>query len=687
MILISVDTLRADRLPAYGYRRIETPNLDALRRDSVLFENAYAQVPLTLPSHTSLFTGRLPPQNGVRDNIGYRLGPAPETLAGFLKKNGYATGGAVSSIVLAEATGVSRGFDFYSDDVEPTAISQSLGRVQRSGIETVQRLEEWLAGVEGKPFFAFLHLFEPHSPYEPPEPYKSRYSSAYDGEIARADEIVGEFLRHLKEKNLYEKSALFFLSDHGEGLRDHGEEEHGVLLYREAIRVPLFLKFPGSRRGGETVTAPVALTDVFPTIVGLLHLTAPPGLSGISLAEGLGGQALPSRQIYSETLYPRLHLGWSDLASLVDERHHYIQAPRAELYDIVADPGEKKDLAEALPPAFRSLHVALDRMERPLQPPGSSDPEQVKRLAALGYISATTSDWAAKDLPDPKDRVEAVDQLKEGFGELQANRFAEAAKTFKSLVERNPRMTDVWLMLAQAYLKLGRDQEAFKALQEAAHLLPGNPQVLSALSEYYLETGRYKEAREHASLAGGAGASNSHLMLARIALAQGDLVTAESAAQEALRETPKGRIPHLILGHIRRERGDLLGALEELEMARRLSREKGQPPLGNLDFLRGDVLARLGREKEAEAAFREEIARFPFVPAPRTGLALLYASQGREREARGALEALVALKTPEALSAAIRTYQILGDPDSAAALRVARRRLFPEARERPEGTG
>ena len=494
-------------------------------------------------------------------------------------------------------------------------------------------------------------------------------------------------MRLLNEKNLYEKSVLFFLSDHGEGLRDHGEEEHGVLLYREALRVPLFLKLPGSRRGGERVTAPVALADIFPTITGLLRLTAPPGLSGISLAEGLDGQALPSRQIYSETLYPRLHLGWSDLASLVDERHHYIQAPRPELYDIVADPGEKNDLAEALPPAFRSLRVALDRMERPLQPPGGSDPEQVKRLASLGYISATTSDWAAKDLPDPKDRVEAVDQLKEGFGELQANRFAEAAKTLKPLLERNPRMTDVWLMLAQAYLKLGRDQEAFVALQQAARLLPGNPQVLSALSEYYLETGRYKEAREHASLARGAGATNPHLMLARIAIAQGDLATAESAAREALQETPKGRIPRLILGHIRRERGDLLGALEELEIARRLSREKGQPPLGNLDFLRGDVLARLGREREAEAAFREEIASFPFAPAPRTGLALLYASQGREREAREALEALVALKTPEALSAAIRTYQILGDPDSAAALRVVRRRLFPGARERPEGAG
>src|SRR5262245_7225666 len=283
VILISVDTLRADHLPADGYRAAETPNLDALRKDSVLFENAYSQVPLTLPSHTTIFTGLLPPQHGVRDNLGYALSDGPPTLAGYLKQRGYSTGGAVSSIVLSHVTGVGRGFDFYEDTVEPDRISQTLSRVQRHGNETAALLSDWIGPHADQPFFAFLHLFEPHTPYEPPEPYKSRYKLAYDGEIARADEIVGTFLKYLKDQEVYDRALLIFLSGHGEGLNDHGEDEHGVLLYREAIHVPLMIKFPKARRAGESVAEPVALTDVFPTVAEAAGLPVPPGLAGRSL--------------------------------------------------------------------------------------------------------------------------------------------------------------------------------------------------------------------------------------------------------------------------------------------------------------------------------------------------------------------------------------------------------------------
>src|SRR5262245_132573 len=283
VVVISVDTLRADHLPAYGYRGVATPGLDALRKDSVLFENAYSHVPLTLPSHTTIFTGLLPPQNGVRDNLGYALGPGPATLASWLKAKGYATGGAVSSIVLSHATGVSRGFDFYEDGIEPAKASQTISRVQRNGAETAALLTEWMRAHDKGPFFAFLHLFEPHSPYEPPEPFKSRYALPYDGEIARADDIVGVFLAGLKERGLYDRALIVFLSDHGEGLNDHGEDEHGVLLYREAIHVPLMVKLPGNRRAGETVAAPVALVDVFPTIVEGVGISPPAGLPGRSL--------------------------------------------------------------------------------------------------------------------------------------------------------------------------------------------------------------------------------------------------------------------------------------------------------------------------------------------------------------------------------------------------------------------
>lgn len=683
VVLISVDTLRADHLPAYGYRGVATPNLDALRGDAVLFENAYSHVPLTLPSHTVILTGLLPPQNGVRDNLGYALGPGPATLAAFLKAQGYATGAAVSSIVLSHATGISRGFDFYEDNIEPTKISQSISRVQRGGDDTQALLAEWVDGRAGKPFFAFLHLFEPHTPYEPPEPYLSRYKLAYDGEIARADEIVGNFLRFLKQRDLYDRALIVFLSDHGEGLNDHGEDEHGVLLYREAIHVPLMVKFPGSRRRGEAVKAPVALVDVFPTVAEVLGLAAPPGIAGRPLTAALSSApAAPARRIYGETLYPRLHLGWSDLSSLIDERNHYIQSPQSELYDIVADPGEKRDLSEGLPPAFRSMRAELERMPRPLQAPGGSDPEQVKKLAALGYISGSTVDLTKKDLPAPRDRIGAVLALKKGFGALQAGRYAQAVEVLGALLKAEPGMTDVWQMYGEGCMKLGRQEEALAALEQAARLSPGNPQVLMALSDYYIETGNFAEAKKHAEAVGEAGGTSPHENLARIAVAERDLDAAERESRAALEKSPLRRIPHLILGRVRHDRNDYTGALVELELARRPRHGGAAPPLQNLNYLRGDSLARLGRDAEAEAALREEIHDFPFNPAPWPALAMLYASQGREDEARKALTDLVhGLHTPEAYFAAIKTYEILGDPKAAAELKSEQKRLFPTARE------
>ncbi len=688
VVLISVDTLRADHLPAYGYAGIQTPNLDALRADAVLFENAYSQVPLTLPSHTALFTGLLPPQNGVRDNLGYALGPGPATIAAFLKAQGYATGGAVSSIVLSHATGVSRGFDFWDDNIEPTKLSQSISRVQRGGNDTQALLAEWVAGQGGKPFFAFLHLFEPHSPYEPPEPYRSRYPLPYDGEIARADEIVGNFVRFLKERGLYDRAVVIFLSDHGEGLDDHGEDEHGVLLYREAIHVPLMVKFPKSRRRGETVRSPVALVDVFPTIADVLGVAAPPGLAGVSLAATLRpGAAAGPRRIYSETLYPRLHLGWSDLASLVDDRDHYIESPHAELYDIVADPGEKRDLAQGLPPAFRSMRAELGRMPRPLQAPGNADPEQVKKLASLGYISGSTADLSQKNLPAPRDRIGAVAQLKEGFGAMQAGDYPKAVAVFRKLLEAEPGMTDVWQMYGESCMKLGREDEALAALTQAAKLSPSNPQVLMALSDYYLETGKYEEARKHAEAAGNSGSTSPHENLARIALVEGDLDAADREARAALEKYPLRRIPHLILARVRHDRRDYAAALSELDLAARP--QAGEPlPLQNLNYLRGDSLARLGREQEAEQAFLAEIREFPANTSSRAALAMLYASQGREAEARKALSDLVRdVHTPDAYFAAVKTYEILGDPTSAAEVRAELRRVFPTARERKETGG
>ena len=268
VILISIDTLRADRLPAYGYKGVETPNIDALRADGVLFTDAYSQVPLTLPSHASLLTGLLPADNGVRNNIGYRLeDPKRPSIPTTLKAAGYATGAAISSYVLRASTGLGALFDDYDDAIVPKP-GEPIGTLQRSGYASEEIAAAWIAKHKGERFFYMFHIFEPHSPYEAPEPFASRYKNPYDAEVATADDIVGKFVASLKASGVYDDAIVILISDHGEGLNDHGEPEHGIFLYREAIHVPLIVKLPKRARAGETVGRPVALVDLFPTITG-----------------------------------------------------------------------------------------------------------------------------------------------------------------------------------------------------------------------------------------------------------------------------------------------------------------------------------------------------------------------------------------------------------------------------------
>jgi Flp pilus assembly protein TadD len=323
-----------------------------------------------------------------------------------------------------------------------------------------------------------------------------------------------------------------------------------------------------------------------------------------------------------------------------------------------------------------------------MQAPGGSDPEQVKRLASLGYLSATSADFARKDLPAPRDRIGAVAQLKEGFGAMYGGKYAEAALVFRKLLAAEPGMTDVWQMYGDCLMKLGDEKGALAALTTAAKLSPANPQVLMALSDYYMQIGNFAEARRHAEAAGHAGTTDPHENLARIALAEGDLAAAEREAREALEKYPTRRVPHLILARVRHDRRDYQGALAEIALAERPHAGGDNPPLQSLNYLKGDSLARLGREKEAEQAFVAEIRTFSFSPAPRAALAMLYASEGRDAEARKALADMVReVNSPDAYFAAIKTYEILGDPRAAAVLRAEQRRIFPTARERKDVGG
>lgn len=681
IVLISIDTLRADHLPAYGYRGVETPNLEALRGDSLVFENALTHVPLTLPSHASLLTGLLPFEHGVRDNLGYRLSKDHVTLATFLRGRGYATGGAISAVVLDHGSGIAEGFDFYDDAVEIRDVQEPMGHVQRSGWQTEKLLEEWIERQPGgKPFFAFLHLYEPHTPYDPPEPFKSRYRSRpYDGEIAAADAIVGRFIDYLKRKGIYDRALIVLLSDHGEGLGEHSEDEHGILLYRSTIWVPLFLKLPGSADAGRRVPEPAQIDDVFPTVCSVLGEKGPRGLSGVSLW-ALAHEKQSPRRVYSETLYPRFHFGWSDLASLTDDRYEYIEAPRPELYDWRADPGETRDLSAGLPPAFRSMRIELGRMSRTLQAPGAADPDTIKKLASLGYISAAPANVTARDLPDPKDRIHTIDRLKDAARLAAQHRDEEAIVLLREQTKQNPLMLDVWETLARTLRRAGRPREALEALTQVDRLSPGTPQILLALSDLSLENRDFRKARSFVEAAGVAGATNFHGQLAAIALAEGNLTTARTEALTALSQRKTGRIPLVLLARIEQQNGKLAEALNYLEQALELERKGDQKPLVNLRSTQGDILARLGREREAEQAFRTEIGSFPENLDAWSRLALLYASQGRVGEFRELLEDMTR-RVPNARSfeAAARVADIVGDKAAARDWRRRKGERFPRA--------
>ncbi|RPJ60153.1 MAG: hypothetical protein EHM24_27400, partial [Acidobacteria bacterium] len=277
IVLISVDTLRADRLPAYGYQGVRTPAIDALAADGVLFERAYAHSPQTLPSHASILTGALPFETGVRDNVGFTLPPGRPTLAELLRGRGMATAGVVSSFVLRKESGLARGFDFYDDRLPPSAPDKPMGQVQREGETSLRVAEGWMEGRQA-PFFLFFHIYEPHTPYTPPARF-GEYDP-YDGEVAWSDEIVGSLVGWLKERGLYDNATIVFLSDHGEGLGEHGEKEHGLFLYDATIRVPLIVKLPRGEGTGRRVTAPVQHIDLVPTLLAQAGVPAPAGLRG-----------------------------------------------------------------------------------------------------------------------------------------------------------------------------------------------------------------------------------------------------------------------------------------------------------------------------------------------------------------------------------------------------------------------
>ncbi|HTG35021.1 MAG TPA: sulfatase-like hydrolase/transferase [Thermoanaerobaculia bacterium] len=629
VILITVDTLRADHLPVYGYRQVETPNIDGLRRDSVLFERVYSHCPMTLPSHVSMFTGALPTENGVRNNIGYRFeGAKFRTLAEELRERGYATGAAVSSYVLRSDTGIDDGFEYYEDSIA-VATAGAMSEHQRSGRETLKHALAWILGHREQPFFFFLHLYEPHAPYAPPEPFKSRYPSAYDGEIATADALVGELVRSLKASGLYDPAIVIFTSDHGEGLWDHGEDQHGILLYREALWVPLLVKLPGSHQAG-SISRPTPLSHLFGTVLRLVGIDLP---SRPASWFDAGGEARP---IYSETLYPRIHLGWSELRSLIDGRYHYIEAPTPELYDLERDPGETRNLITVERREASRLRKEMQAYPATAAALGAIDPEDARRLAALGYVG-TPRERGAGPLPNPRDEIKNLARIKAAFRLADEHRLDEAVAALRSLLQENPKLQDAWSKLGEVLVESGRYDEAIEVYRSAiAHAERFSPDLALALGFAYLKhgsTGDTAAAATHARLALTTHPREANELLARVALAEGRFDAAEEHVRSALQDGDRQPATLLLLADVERTAGKLEQALRTVQEAEQRAAELGVGRLQGADFLRGDLLARLDRPEEATAAYRREIAAFPQHLQAYANLAVILMIQGRSAEA------------------------------------------------------
>lgn len=630
VILITVDTLRADHLSLYGNHSVHTPALDDFAHSATVFDNAFSNCPLTLPSHATLLSGLLPPHHGVRDNGAFTLNATHATLATMLKERGYATGASVSAYVLRRETGLARGFDAY-DDVIPVIDDAAIGTLQRDGSISEANAETWIGAHAGQPFFYWLHLYEPHAPYSPPEPFRSRAANPYDGEIEYADAIVGKLLRFLRQRGLYDDAIIVIASDHGEGLMEHGEQEHGIFLYREALRVPLLMHVPGQRAA--RVATPVQLADVTPTIMSLL---------GSRLANVDGVAVLPNapqRDLYSETYYARLHLGWSEQRSMTSSTTQFINTPRPELFDVVRDPRERHNIIdERRRDAVRMLRETTQYGDVAAAPQMSR--EEAARLASLGYVSATST--ASGPLPDAKDRISDLAELKNLATPETRGNDRELATKLESLIARNPGWSDLRDQLGVTYERLGNLALAEKTYRDAIRVTPQlATQFALSLATVLMREGRYAEATQHATLAVQTEPAEAHQTLGMIALAKGDLTAARNEALLAREHPSEAMEADFLLAQIALAAHDESEALKRLDAVQKESAATRTPPPKHYYFVAADLLARRGASSDAEQMFARAIAAEPGERQAYANLALLQYMRHDVAAARATLAQMI----------------------------------------------
>jgi choline-sulfatase len=609
--LITIDTLRADHVGCYGYKQVETPALDALAADGVRFSEAFTHSPITNTSHTSILTGLLPSVHGVTD-FGVPLAPQHVTAAELLKKRGYQTAAFIGAVILdsnALAPGLDRGFDFYDNFPKADAATtdakntdpkntdlknndpknkQRWDRVERRGMEVVQHAEAWFDQHRTGPHFVWVHLFDPHDPYEPPPPYSEKYKDhLYDGEIAYADSAVANWIAYLKKAGVYDNAIIIVSGDHGEGLGEHGEETHGLFLYDATLHIPLLLKAPNTAASpaphGVVVDAQVRTTDILPTILEATGIAAPPELNGASLfplLEKHSGEKKSdeNRELFGETDYP-LRWGWAPLRALRTENAKLIEAPRPELYDLQADPKETKNLYAADGAKLQALQAEMAKWEAKLPTPNNFA--------------------KSEKLPDPKDKIEVQNLLHNAMLASDDNRSNDARQFLEKAADLDPTSSNAVLQLGEIELSAADYTKAAAHLKHASELRPDDPNAAYEAGEALEKSGDFAGARDvlEASLKLAPGQMPARLLLGHVYLHLKDAKNAADQFEAALLVDSDNTEGRLGLAEAQIQQSEFAAALPDLEAL-----TKSDPRNATALRLLAQAYRGLGRAPDAKRA-------------------------------------------------------------------------------------
>ena len=546
--LITIDTLRSDHVRCYGYERIETPSLDQLAKDGVRFAEAFTPSPITNSSHASILTGLLPSSHGVSD-FGVPLAGAHVTLAELLRKQGYLTAAFIGAVILDSkslAPGLDRGFDYYDNFPEKPDEKSRWGRVERRGMDVVRRAEGWLDAHQTDPHFVWVHLYDPHDPYEPPPPYDERYKERpYDGEIAYADSALADFLSYLKKQNWYEGALIIVVGDHGEGLGEHGEDTHGIFLYDSTTHVPLILKLPQAKQAGKVVGDQVRTVDILPTVLDLTQTSASPKSDGTSLLTLVAGNEETSRTAFGETDYP-LRFGWAPLRSIRQNGYKFIEAPRPELYDLGTDPGETRNRYVPWDATTGKLRKALSeqRGKAPAtaeRSPGAVSSGTVSELRALGYLDASDARSATDVpepslLPDPKDKILVQNLLHTAMMAREGGQTKQARSALEKALGVDGDYPVALRQLGQLEMDSGNYKDALPYLKRLCDLRPNDAGAALDYGRALSLAGDFERARAvlAKSLRQEANQPDARLLLGQMALKAAHYPSAEDEFASAL---------------------------------------------------------------------------------------------------------------------------------------------------------